>query len=503
MRPIAAIDIGSNAVRLAVGELDSEGKLRVIRDAREAVRLGQDAFSTGIISDLTLALLVDAFNNFKKIISDLNVSKLHAVATSALREAINRKDILKAVRERTGIEVEMIGGEKEAELIHLAVSERIELEDKLALLIDIGGGSVEVTLVDHGDVVQTESAPMGTVRLLKILEQKKNPGKALNKLIRDYSKGIRAQIAQELQDRKLELAAGTGGNIDILGELRAKLFGGNSEYLITRDELAAIVERLQTLSYEERISELNLRPDRADVIFPAAVVLLAVLDQAKVSELHIPHVGLKEGVLIEMLSESKTKKRTNRRRQVMQFAQELGKKYDYEELHAKTVAKLALLLFDQLKPLHDLGEPERLLLETAAMLHDIGQYVNYNGHHKHSAYLISACSFVGLSEREQNFVAALARYHRKAPPKEDHPEFVRLHEDDRKPLYALAGILRVADALDREHASIVTGLTLDWSDKEVRLKLEGSGEMLLERWAVEKKGKLFEEFFRRELKIED
>jgi len=503
MRPLAAIDIGSNAIRLAVGELDGDGRLKLIQDAREAIRLGQDVFGGGAITELTLARLIESFDRFKKIISDYNVEHLRAVGTSALREARNQREVIRAVAERTGIKIEIIRGEEEAELIHLAVSERVELEDKLALLIDIGGGSVEVTLVDHGSIVRTESAPMGTVRLLKLLEQKKNPGKVLNRLIRDYAQGIRQQIAQELDHRALEISVGTGGNIDALGELRGKLIDKKDNSFVTKDELTIIAERLQALSYEERISELELRPDRADVIFPAVTVLLGVLQQAGVDRLEIPHVGLKEGVLLEMLNDSAAKKRKNRKRQLLSFAKELGRKYDYHEQHAHAVAKLSLTLFDQLREYHRLGEEYRTLLELAALLHDIGQFISYNGHHKHSAYLILSCSFVGLNEREQNLVAAIARYHRKSAPKEEHPEFARLDERDKQPLSALAGMLRVADALDREHASLVTGLTLEWRDKEIRLKIDGSGELLLERWAVEKKSKLFEEFFERELVLLD
>ncbi len=503
MRPHAAIDIGSNAIRLAIGELTRDGQLNLVHDSREALRLGQDSFSSGVISDFSMMRLIETFDQFKKILSDFGVEHLRAVGTSALREATNQREVVRTLRERTGIKIELIRGEEEAELIHLAVSERIELQDKLALLIDIGGGSVEVTLVDRGNIVRSESAPMGTVRLLKILEQKKNPGRVLNRLIREYSTGIRQQIAQELNNRSLDLAVGTGGNIDCLGELRKRMLGKDDSGIITKAELEKIVEKLQASSIEDRASELQLRPDRADVIFPAAAVLLAVLNQAKIEELRIPHVGLKEGVLLEMLNDSAAKKKKNRKQQLLHFARELGKKYDYHQEHAQAVSRLSLMLFDQLKPLHDLDDEYRTLLEIGALLHDIGQFVSYNGHHKHSAYLIMACSFVGLNEREQAFVAALTRYHRKAAPKADHPEFARLQEKDRQPLLALAGILRVADALDREHASLVKDVTLEWNDAEIRVELKGQGELLLERWAVEKKGKLFEEFFKRELFIKE
>ncbi|MFN8389733.1 MAG: Ppx/GppA phosphatase family protein [Bdellovibrionota bacterium] len=502
MENVGAIDIGSNAIRAAVSTKNDKGKLVVIESVREPIRLGSDVFSEGTISEHTTRLVAEAFHKFQRLFAQHHVALFRAVGTSALREARNRDSFLKQIRTLTGISVEIIRGEEEAELIGLAVTEKIDLSEKLALLIDIGGGSVEVTIVDHGDIVNSESAPMGTVRLIKLLEDKKQPTKALDRLIREYSKGIKQQIAGELRGKKLDIAIGTGGNIECLSELRRTALDMKSGDQVSLDEIGRILEKLQALSYQERIDKLGLRPDRADVLFPATAVVQGVMQQAKVDSLLIPGVGLKEGICLELLSGTAKRTTVQRRKQLVGFARELGRKYAYHEQHAETVSRLAVDVFEQTRDVHRLDESYKLLLELAAILHDIGQYVSYTGHHKHSGYLISACHIVGLLPREQNVVAAIARYHRKAAPKLEHPEFARLLPDDRNPVTALAAILRVADALDREHASLIKSVKVDLREKRAVFSLSGEGDMVLETWAVKKKGKLFEDFFGRDIVVE-
>lgn len=499
MKLAAGIDIGSNAIRLVIGGLCPDGTLRVIEDRREAIRLGQDSFGGGQITPETTIRVVEAFDRFEKSIREHGVMAVRAVATSAMREAANRDDVIKQIRVQSGIGVEVIRGEEEAELIYAAVASAVDLRSGLALLIDIGGGSVEVTLVKEGDVVRSESAPMGTVRLLKLMEGQRRPVQYLNRLIREYAHGIKQQIAQELEGQKLQLAAGTGGNIESLGELRETYLKKRGTDEITVIELEDILEKLQELSYEERIETLNLKADRADVILPAAAVLLTILQQAKIPSLTIPHVGLKEGVLRKLLENEVPATKRDRKRQLLHLAEDLGQKYHYDELHAKTVAKHAVSIFDQTAILHGYGSDERLLLELGALLHDIGQFVTHTGHHKHSAYLINACHFVGLSEREQHVVAAIARYHRKSAPKPSHPEYARLDEEDRRRMLVLAAITRVADAFDRGHASNVSGIKVKFTETNVVFRAESTGDLALERWAVEKKCKLFEEVFQRQL----
>src|SRR5262245_29797533 len=422
MPTIAAIDVGSNAIRLSIATVNGDSGYQAVYNLREAVRLGQDVFTNGIISPQPIGRMLQTFADFKQKLEEHGVNHVKAVATSALREATNREAVLKAVNKATGLEISVIGAEEEARLIHLAVKATVNLKNKVALLVDIGGGSVEVGLADDTTVRCTESYAMGSVRLLKILDEKAGEER-FNQLVTEYVDATQRRLQQEIGDQKIDICIGTGGSIESLGELRKELFEKNSNQKITVEELKALVKKLRAMTFEQRIQDLRLRPDRADVIVPAAIVLQKIVQQAGVDEVAIPGIGLKDGVLRELVSQIQDREKRFYRDQVIESARRLGKKYFFDEKHANTVAKLAVQIFDQTKPFHELDAEGRLILEVAALLHDVGHYVNVANHHKHTFYLIQSSAIIGLSQLQMDLVANVARYHRKSPPKLLHKPY--------------------------------------------------------------------------------
>jgi exopolyphosphatase/guanosine-5'-triphosphate,3'-diphosphate pyrophosphatase len=502
MPNLCSIDVGSNAMRLAIGFLDQHKKLHLVEDMREPVRLGQDVFTQGVISKETIQKAVEAFLRFKELIHQHQVVLTRAVATSAVREAHNRDELIARIQEATGIELRPITGEEEALLVYLAVSQKIPLQNKTSMLIDIGGGSVELTLAREGKILATDSFKMGAVRLLQVLEQKKVGERRFNQMVQEYVESASKRFNQKLAGQRINICAGTGGNLDALLSLKSQILHKPSSLFVTLGELQAILARIRSLTYEERVGRLGLRPDRADVILPAATVLLKVLEVAKMGRIYIPNVGVKEGLLIEMVTELLTGKRPLHRQEVVGALRQVGLKYAYDEAHAAAVTKLALELFDATHGLHGLGDDERLILEVAAQLHDIGQFINYGSHHKHSYYLIKATQLVGLHSDQVEVIANVARYHRKACPKIEHENYRALTSAQRQVVNKLAAILRLADAMDHEHSSKVTGFTLDKKGKRFTLRLKGKGDLLLERWALLRKRDLFEKVFRGHLTVQ-
>src|SRR2546425_1727199 len=332
MPTVAAIDVGSIAIRLLIANANANGGHETILSTREPVRLGQDVFTKGLISAHTIERTLQTFQGFKEKLDEHAVKHVKAVATSALREATNRDVLLKQVTKATGIEIAVIGGEEEARLIHLAAKETVNLKNKLALLVDIGGGSVEVVLADDSAVLCTESYAMGSVRLLKILDEKAGEER-FNQLVTEYVDATQRRLEQEIGNQKIDICVGTGGSIESIGELRKELFDKNSSQKVTVEELKGLVKKLRATSFEERIHDLRLRPDRADVIVPAAIVLLKIMQQAEVDEVVIPGIGLKDGVLLELLSQLNDEKKHLYREQVIESAQRLGKKYFFDERH--------------------------------------------------------------------------------------------------------------------------------------------------------------------------
>lgn len=502
MPTIAAIDVGSNALRLAVGNVDGERRLTILENLREPVRLGADVFTRGTLSDESIERAVQALLRFRSVIEMHGAKWTRAVATSAAREALNRELFLDRVAQETGIELAVINAEEEARLIHLGVAESVRLDRKLAMLIDIGGGSAEITLSDDGTIISTESFRLGAVRLLQVLDEKKLGEKQFNQLAREYLDAAQKRFKREIGDKAIDLCVGTGGNIEALGDLRREVLGKEKDTVLTAEELDILVRKLQGMSFDERVSELRLRPDRADVIVPASMVLQKIVKQARVEEILIPRVGLKDGLLIDMIEELYGERKHAYRDQVMTAALQVGRRYTFDELHGTTVARYAARLFDETRVLHNLGVEYRVLLEVAALLHDIGTIVSLANHHKHSHYLLSFSPVVGLSQAHMAVVANVARYHRKSFPKVEHDHYRVLASKDRVVVTKLAALLRVADALDNEHAARVSGFTVEFRKPRVVLRLEGEGDLLLERWALAKKSALFEETFGVKLAVE-
>jgi len=503
MPALAAIDVGSNAMRLLIGNVDGEQKITIVENLRDPVRLGQDVFTKGSLSEETIDRATEAFVRFKELIDRHGVKWTRAVATSATREALNKELFIDRVSQASGIELEVIGTEEEARLIHVAVAERVNLKNKTAMLVDIGGGSAEITLTSDGNIMATESFKMGTVRLMQVLEEKKHGARHFNQLMREYVDATQKRIRKEIGNKKIDICVGTGGNIESLGELRKELFAKDKNSILSAEELDALVKKLQGMTFEERVQELRLRPDRADVIVPASIVLQKIVRQAGVEEILIPNVGLKDGLLLDMVQELYGEKKHLRRDQVITSAMQLGRKYLFDEQHGLETAKFAVRLFDETKNLHNLNLEHRLLLEVAALLHDIGTFINVTDHHKHTQYLLTATPVIGLTESQMAIVANVARYHRKSMPKPQHEAYSLLSSKERVIVSKLAALVRLADAMDNEHASKVQDFEVEYKKPKFTLRLKGDGDLLLERWALMKKSAMFEETFSVKFAIEE
>ncbi len=492
---LAAIDVGSNAMRLALATVDSERRVTPIEVLRESVRLGQDVFTTGVISERTMDTAIEAFQRFREAIDSHGAKWTKAVATSALREALNSELFLDRVQQGAGIEIDVIGTGEEARLIHVAVTQRVDLKNHLAVLVDIGGGSTEITLASDEGILSTESYRMGSLRLLRTLGDDARNEVHVHQLIQEYVDATQKRIRRELGGKKVDLCIGTGGNMEALGDLRRQELGRDRDTVLPLEDLKILLKRLRNLTYEERVQQLRLRPDRADVIIPAAIIIQKILQLAGVDELTIPRVGLKDGILADMVEELYGEQKALRRDQIVASALQIGRKYQCDEQHALTVARLAVQLFDRTRELHHLGLEHRLLLEVAALVHDIGGFVGATDHHKHSQYLLQATPIVGLTKEQMAIVSNTARYHRKSMPKPQHEFYRVLSSREKVVVSKLASLLRLADAMDNEHASKVLDFEVEYRKPRFSIRLRGDGDLLLEKWAMTKKAQMFEEVF--------
>ncbi len=519
MPRFAALDVGSNALRLRVveatapndpraraqlallpGDRLSPAGWREVVSLRAPVRLGAEVFVTGNLAPSSIGQATAALRDFRLAMDAAKVDVYRATATSAVREAGNGSTLAERARREAGIDLEIIEGVEEARLIQLAVVRALALQDRRALLVDVGGGSTELTLLDRGRNAFSVSLPLGAVRLLEnYLKGVGKVDKARASLMKEAVDRGLAEAAPQLAGASFELVAGTGGNLDTLAEL-CPVKGGASGYPRAIDVASArtLLGRLCAMTPAERREAYNLRPDRADTIVPAASIVLRVAEACKVPAVVAPGVGLKDGILEELVDKYFHVWDVERdAATVLDACSRLGQRFHFDEAHGQRVAGLAAQLFDDLEKVHAFGPRERLLLRAAAMLHDVGDFVRYDGHHKHSYYLIQHSDIMGLSTDERTIVANIARYHRKSPPDPSHPNFRELDKEARGKVRGLAAILRIADALDREHLGKVDGVraAVDRGKGRVVLTIEGKGDRELEEWTVRAKSQLLRDTY--------
>lgn len=299
----AAIDIGSNAMRLHIAGPDTEDGLKTIHYHREPVRLGHDAFTRGQLSESTMEKALQAFVTFRSMIVRHPIHTIRAVGTSALRDSANASELIHRIKGRTDIEIELISGEEEARLIHLSVRQRVpEMNRMKTLLVDIGGGSIEIILAKRGDIVALESFRMGTVRLLELFRDTSG-NMEQPKIMDEYIASMQQKIREQMDGMHIDLCIGTGGSIEALGELGVPLLGNESNRQLSYKDIKKLLKRLESINYEDRIHRLDLRPDRADVIIPATIVLKSIMKLAHPAALLVPSAGLADGVLLDLLRE--------------------------------------------------------------------------------------------------------------------------------------------------------------------------------------------------------
>ena len=522
MARLAAIDIGSNALRLRIVDVDPPTmgpggpRFTAFRDVfvdRAPVRLGHDVFTKGFIEPGVIGAACEALRRFRAAMDGAKVDRYRAVATSAAREAQNGDLFVERAEREAGVHVDVIEGSEEARLVQLAVAERIDLRNKLAVLVDIGGGSTELTLVtgpggDRSIAAFTRSLPVGTVRLVEAFLEGKGPIDAGHRsLVDEYVDRVFAEAVPEMLELtagKLDLLIGSGGNIETLADLCPVTGAFSDGRAIEVSSMEHLLDELCARTVDERAGRYGLRPDRADTIVPAATILARVARAFGQTSIAAPGVGLKEGVLVDV---------ARRHFLPQDFPAEaaslndaclrLGRRYHFDEAHGALVARFAVRLFDDLAARHRLGPRDRILLHAAALLHDVGDFVRYEGHHKHTYYLVANSDLMGVTTTERAIVANVARYHRKSTPHLDHDNFRALSREDRAKVKAMAAILRVADALDREHRGKVTEVSGRIEGDVLVLEVSGAHNRELEEWTVRAKAGLLKEAFGLDVKLVD
>jgi len=497
---LAAIDVGTNTIRLVVAEVEPGGGYRVLDDEREMTRLGQGMGASGRIARGPFERSLDALCRMRQIADGFGVQELRVVATSAIREAANGLEFRREARRRCRLRLEVISTEEEAQLAFKSVNRLFQLGGRAVAVVDIGGGSLEVVLAAGGVIHQVHSLPLGAVRLTERYVRSDPIAKRhWKKLRRAIDRAIGEQIAG--LPFVPEVMVGSGGTFTNLGEMvQCEREGRMTQirgYEVTRGDLVQLLARLRDSDLAQRRRMCGLNPKRADIILAGAAAVTRLAKRLETRNILVNDRGIRDGLLVSMIEELEgaggepTPPAQNR----MEWVREFARKCHANERHGNHVARLAVRVWDQLQGPFELSPGGRDLLEAAALLHDIGYLINHAKHHKHAYHLIMHGDLRGFSPGEVELIANIARYHRRAVPRKSHENFRRLDARDRELVRQLGGILRVAAALDRTHTQAVEDVRVRVVDDRVRLRLVTRGTADVELNDARRKSGLFEQAF--------
>ena len=501
-RVVAAIDIGSSALRLDIGEVGAQGDLRLLESLRHGVRLGKDVFSKGRIQQDTLRRCLAILKNYGRLLKEYGVGgadQLRAVATSFAREAANRDMFVDRISTATGIDVNVLEESEEARLTYLAVRDLLEASGLLAAgnvaVIEIGSGQTILLYIRGGRVTAAQSLRSGALRTRELVAAGGATGPQVRGVLKAYAMELVEQIVQAIPREKLAALVVMGAGARFAAEQSGAepLAPEPRLAVVPAAKLTELADKVAPLPVESLVRAHKMAFQDAETVAPALMSIAQAARALKVKEVHIAQATLRDGLLREMAM--RDHRSAGFEEQVLYSAQTLAARYGSDEAHARNVEAGALALFDELREEHQLGGHERLLLRCAAILHDIGLFVNARAHHKHSMYLILNSDLFGLTRHDMQIVATVSRYHRKALPSPAHPEFATLPQDDRMTVAKLAAILRVADALERTHREAPRPMEFRREADRFVILLRDMEDLTMERLALKDKGNLFADVF--------
>ncbi len=497
---VAVLDIGSTAIRMEIAELGADGSLRTLDALQQPVHLGKDTFTKGRIQSSTIEECVKVLKGFRRVMEEYGVTdpaRVRAVATSSVREAVNGEMFLDRVYMATRLNVQTIDEAEETRLTYLSVQHLVQREPDLqrgdALVAEVGGGDTELLLLQNGHVAYSNTFRLGTIRMREQLGTRhEGQARAMATLARHIEITVE-QMKRSVPATRTPLLVAPSSDARFVASQLAPDWGSVQVARIDAKAVAALARKVAAASPDELVRKYRINYADAESRGPALLAYLHLIRAFGVEHVLVPKSSLRHGLLQELAAGGAWSPAF--REQVLHSAYALGAKYAFDERHGRQVADLSLQLFRELQPEHMLPPRCELLLHLAALLHEIGLFVNSRSHHKHSMYLLLNSDLFGISHEDMRLIALVARYHRRAAPMAYHDEFTALGRDDRLAVTKMAAILRVADALDRNHMQQVRELRFTRGDGRFIIGICDVTDLTLEQLALQEKGSLFEEVY--------
>lgn len=484
----------------------SAGETRILAQDRQVTRLGESVFRSGRISKEALDLLTAILTRMAAVYSRLEIVGVRAVATSAVRDASNRREFLRRTSQALSTNVEVISGSEEARLIHLGVGARWPRPKERTLIIDVGGGSAELILSQGGQLIDSVSRPLGAVRLTEVFLKTDPPQPEelhrMDRYIEEKLASFHKQHEGERFDRAVATSATAAAIVSVTNRIPRAKRDEADRLRASTSQIRALYSTLIQRDVARRRKITGIGPKRAEIIVGGTAVFLRTLELFNHPSLYYCSAGVRDGVIADLAARGIGRELSQLSREQRSVVEAMAKRYGVALRHARHVACLGHRLFEALQALHQLPPPVGKLLEAAAYLHDIGHFVSATGHHKHSAYLVANSDLPGFTNRERLTIAALCRFHRKSMPQEWHSQFEPLDADSRRLVMYLAPMLRIADALDRGHEQKVRDISSATKDGIVNLSLQADRDADLEIWAGNEAAKTFREVYAKQILLQ-
>lgn len=511
MSRLAGIDIGSNSIRLMIVEVtDEQSNYKILDDHKETTRLAHGLSDNNKLSAEAIAHSVNALRRMKALVEGHKVEHLETIATSAVREASNGQEFIQLVKAHLDLDIEIISPAEEGRLSFLSAQRRFDLQDQQVLLMDLGGGSGELIFAANGVVEDIHSMPIGAVRMTEACIKHDPPRKQDLKALRKRLKKLLTETMPVAAFHP-HFMIGAGGTFTALANISLRMRGldrrGVGGYEMTRSDVRHVLDHLSFLPLAARRTVPGLNPDRADIIVAGIAVIERIMKWMQVNRLVIHDQGVRDGLLLRMIDKYHGPRKIEAVQvaedpeALIQAARQFGKVCGLDEAHAQQITHLCANLFDQLQEPLQLPASERILLMLAAWLHEVGTLVNYEKHHHHSYHLIVHGNIHGMTPRQREIVAQVARYHRRSEPKRKHDAYHRMSEADQNTIRRLSAILRLADGMDRSHTRSIRKVQCNVRGKLVHLTLFSESYPEIDIWGASQKGKYFEKIFDKELEL--
>lgn len=501
----AAIDIGSNSIRMEAAEATPGQPIRILESDREVTRLGESVFRTGSVSEEAIRATTTVLTRMAALYRKLEVNAVRAVATSAIRDSHNQHEFLDRASEAAGTRVEIISGREEARLIYLGVESAWPQNGRRTLILDIGGGSAEIIAAEDGQLREVFSKPLGAVRLKEIFFKDDPPSARQLHEMHEYIQDKLSSPLRRLGNAGWDRAIATSATAAATAAAVSRVPRSNRDEIdrqrVASPEIKRLYTRLAALDLAARRKVKGIGPRRAEIIVPGVAVLLDFVRQFRLPAIYYSRAGVRDGIIADLAGRNAGAERTRLTREQRREIEDMARRYGVPIDRARNVAHVAHLLFAALETAHQLPPAAGKLLEASAYLLDVGHYVSSASHHKHSYYLVANSDLAGFTDRERVLIAALCRYHRKSLPTAAHKEFTSLTPEERRTVSLLIPILRLADNLEKGHQQRIDSVEARMRDDFVTLLVHSAGDLELEQWRLDRSGEAFREIYHREVSL--